>query len=153
MIRITICGISRASCFRDQSITRVPHVQNIIDWGKDKHPKEIRDSMDSLLEERRRRTSEAAKSRPPPSDDPTSSRSLKRRCLFPRGRNSRAEEPPSRRTDAPPSERFREMTRMTYLSVCSAFSLFSGIRWSRGGEEWIMTLSCKRLAGNIRAGV
>ena len=44
------------------------HVQNIIDWGKDKRLKEIQDSLDNLLEESRRRTSEAAKSRPPPSD-------------------------------------------------------------------------------------
>src|SRR6266699_3289681 len=43
-------------------------VRNIIDWGKDKRLKEIRSSLDILLEESRMRTSEAAKSRQPPSD-------------------------------------------------------------------------------------
>ncbi|KAL8380637.1 hypothetical protein RB595_005081 [Gaeumannomyces hyphopodioides] len=42
------------------------HVKNIIDWGKDKRLKEIRESLDTLLEESRKRASEAAKSRPPP---------------------------------------------------------------------------------------
>ncbi|KAK0655480.1 hypothetical protein B0T16DRAFT_397083, partial [Cercophora newfieldiana] len=41
------------------------HVRNIIDWGKDTRLKEIRESLDTLLEESRKRTSEAAKSRPP----------------------------------------------------------------------------------------
>lgn len=44
------------------------YVRNIIDWGKDKRLKEIRDSLDSLLEESRMGVSEAAKSRQPPSD-------------------------------------------------------------------------------------
>lgn len=44
------------------------YVRNIIDWGKDKRLKEIRDSLDSLLEESRRRASAAAKSRPSPFD-------------------------------------------------------------------------------------
>ena len=44
-------------------------VRNIVDWGKDKYLKEIRASLDNLLEESRRRTSEAAKSRPVPSVD------------------------------------------------------------------------------------
>ncbi|KAF3768457.1 hypothetical protein M406DRAFT_249949 [Cryphonectria parasitica EP155] len=48
------------------------HVKNIIDWGKDQRLKEIRESLDTLLEESRRRASEAAKSRPPPTKDSTS---------------------------------------------------------------------------------
>lgn len=48
------------------------HVKNIIDWGKDQRLKEIRKSLDTLLEESRRRASEAAKSRPPPTKDSTS---------------------------------------------------------------------------------
>lgn len=48
------------------------HVKNIIDWGKDNRLKEIRESLDTLLEESRKRTSEAAKSRPPPTKDSTS---------------------------------------------------------------------------------
>ena len=50
------------------------YIRNIIDWGKDRRLKEIRDSLDNLLEESRRRSSEAAKFRPPPSDDSRSSR-------------------------------------------------------------------------------
>jgi hypothetical protein len=48
------------------------HVKNIIDWGKDKRLKEIRESLDTLLEESRKRASEAAKSRPPPTQESTS---------------------------------------------------------------------------------
>ncbi|KAK3358244.1 hypothetical protein B0T24DRAFT_240828, partial [Lasiosphaeria ovina] len=48
------------------------HVKNIIDWGKDNRLKEIRESLDTLLEESRKRASEAAKSRPPPTRDSTS---------------------------------------------------------------------------------
>lgn len=44
------------------------YVRNIIDWGKNKRLNEIRDSLDSLLENSKKRTSEAAKSRLPPSD-------------------------------------------------------------------------------------
>ncbi|KAK5656497.1 hypothetical protein OQA88_4474 [Cercophora sp. LCS_1] len=48
------------------------HVKNIIDWGKDKRLKEIRESLDTLLEEGRKRASKAAKSRPPPTKSATS---------------------------------------------------------------------------------
>jgi len=44
------------------------YVRNIIDWGKDKRLKAMRDSLGSLLEESRRRSSDTAKSRPPPSE-------------------------------------------------------------------------------------
>ncbi|KAI1740241.1 hypothetical protein F4680DRAFT_418948 [Xylaria scruposa] len=47
-------------------------VKNIIDWGKNKRLKEIRESLDTLLEESRKRASGAAKSRPPPTKDSTS---------------------------------------------------------------------------------
>ncbi|KAK3332067.1 hypothetical protein B0T19DRAFT_397868 [Cercophora scortea] len=48
------------------------HVKNIIDWGKDKRLEDIRESLNTLLEESRKRASEAAKSRPPPTQDWTS---------------------------------------------------------------------------------
>jgi hypothetical protein len=54
------------------------YVRNIIDWGKDKRLKEIRKSLDSLLEENRKIASQLAKSRPPPSDVSASSSSQKR---------------------------------------------------------------------------
>ncbi|KAK0655217.1 hypothetical protein B0T16DRAFT_316280 [Cercophora newfieldiana] len=38
------------------------YVKNIIDWGMDQRLKEIRESLDTLLEESQKRTSEAAKS-------------------------------------------------------------------------------------------
>ena len=66
------------------------YVRNIIDWGKDKRLKEIRDSLDSLLEENRNTASQLAKSRPPPSDDSASSNSHKRKDPSSRGRNRRA---------------------------------------------------------------
>ena len=49
------------------------YVRNIIDWGRDKRLKEIRDSLDILLEKNRKTASQQAKSRPPPSDDSASS--------------------------------------------------------------------------------
>jgi hypothetical protein len=60
------------------------HVLNIIDWGKDKHLKDIRKSLNDLLEEGRRKTSKAAKSRQPPSDGSDSSR--KRRAPSAKGK-------------------------------------------------------------------
>ncbi|KAI1147879.1 hypothetical protein F4825DRAFT_436020 [Nemania diffusa] len=63
------------------------HVKNIIDWGKDKRLKEIRESLDTLLEESRKRTSEAAKSRPPPTKDSTS-------------KSKRHKPPPSRKSSS-----------------------------------------------------
>jgi hypothetical protein len=48
------------------------YVWNIIDLGRDKRLKDIRDSLDNFLEEDRKRTSEVAKSRPSPLDDPRS---------------------------------------------------------------------------------
>jgi hypothetical protein len=67
------------------------YVRNIIDWGKDKRLKEIRDSLDSLLEENRKTASQLAKSRPPPSsDDSASSSSQKRKTSSSRARNSKA---------------------------------------------------------------
>lgn len=63
------------------------YVRNIIDWGKDKRLKEIRDSLDSLLEESRKRTSEAAKSRPPPSDGSATSSGKRRSSSSSRSRS------------------------------------------------------------------
>jgi hypothetical protein len=87
------------------------YVRNIIDWGKDKRLKEIRDSLDSLLEENRKTASQLAKSRPPPSDDSASSGSHKRKDSSSRGRKSRAEsvqEYPSGGANGPPSASFQE---------------------------------------------
>lgn len=61
------------------------HVKNIIDWGKDNRLKEIRESLDTLLEENQKRISDAAKSRPPPTEDSTS-------------QSKRHKPPPSRRS-------------------------------------------------------
>lgn len=72
------------------------HVKNIIDWGKDKRLKEIRESLDTLLEESRKRTSEAAKSRPPPTKDSTS-------------KSKKHKPPPSRKGSS--SEHDTEQTR------------------------------------------
>jgi hypothetical protein len=82
-------------------------VRNIIDWGKDKRLKGIRDSLDSLLQEDRKTASQLAKSRPQPLDDCASS-SHKRKG---RGRNSRAkgvQEHPSSEANDPPSASFPE---------------------------------------------
>lgn len=66
------------------------HVPNIIDWGKDKRLKEIRDSLNTLLEETRKRASEAAKSRQPPSDGSATSRGKRHKSSSSR-RNSRCD--------------------------------------------------------------
>lgn len=64
------------------------YVRNIIDWGKDKRLKEIRDSLDILLEENRRAASERAKSRPPPSDYSSSRSGSHKRRTPSRGRGN-----------------------------------------------------------------
>jgi hypothetical protein len=64
------------------------YVRNIIDWGKDSRLKEIRGSLDTLLEESRLGASEAAKSRQPPSDDSATGGGKKRKSLASRGRSS-----------------------------------------------------------------
>ncbi|KAK0727124.1 hypothetical protein B0T26DRAFT_737918 [Lasiosphaeria miniovina] len=66
------------------------YVRNIIDWGKDKRLKEIRNSLDSLLEESRQRASEAAKSRLPPSDGSATSSGEKRKSSSSRRNSSRS---------------------------------------------------------------
>lgn len=58
------------------------HVLNIIDWGRDKHLKEIRTSLDRIIEEERKIASQKAKFRPPPSPDNSASiHDDKRMCL------------------------------------------------------------------------
>ncbi|KAF4632946.1 hypothetical protein G7Y89_g5178 [Cudoniella acicularis] len=88
------------------------HVPNIIDWGKDKRLNEIRDSLNSLLEESRQTASQLAKSRPPPSsDDPARSSSQKRKSSLSRGRNSKAktvQEYPNGGINTSPSACFHE---------------------------------------------
>ena len=64
------------------------YIRNIIDWGKDSRLKEIRNSLDSLLEVSRLRASEAAKPRQPPSDNSALSSSKKRKSSSSRGRSS-----------------------------------------------------------------
>jgi hypothetical protein len=86
------------------------YVQDTIDWGKDKRLKQIRESLDNLLEQSRRRTSEAAKSLPPPSDDCASSSSYKRKDSSSRGHNSRVksvQKYPSGVSNAQSSGRFQ----------------------------------------------
>jgi len=61
------------------------YVRNIIDWGKDRRLKDIRNCLDSLLEESRKRNSEAVKSRYPPSDSGSTTSSNKK----PRSSSSR----------------------------------------------------------------
>ena len=50
------------------------YVWNIIDWGKHRRLKEIRDSLDTILEESSKRASEAAKSSRPPFNGSATSR-------------------------------------------------------------------------------
>ncbi|KAI0007162.1 hypothetical protein F4779DRAFT_593244 [Xylariaceae sp. FL0662B] len=54
------------------------YVLNIIDWGKDKRLKEIRNSLDVLLEESRKKASEAAKSRQSPANGSASTSKIKK---------------------------------------------------------------------------
>jgi hypothetical protein len=61
------------------------HVLNIIKWGKDQRLNDIRDSLDSLLEESRMRASKAAKSRQPPSSDSATSSDRRRKSTSSRG--------------------------------------------------------------------
>jgi len=88
------------------------YVRNIIDWGKDKRLNEIRDSLNSLLEESRQTASQLAKSRPPPSsDDSARSSSQKRRSSSSRVRNSKAktvQEYPNGGANTSPSACFHE---------------------------------------------
>ncbi|KAJ2906069.1 hypothetical protein MKZ38_003106 [Zalerion maritima] len=65
------------------------YVRNIIDWGKDRRLKEIRDSLDALLEESRKRASEAAKSRQPPSNGSATTRGKRHKSSS--RRNSRSD--------------------------------------------------------------
>jgi hypothetical protein len=51
------------------------YVRNIVQWGADRRLKEVRDALDTLLEESRKRTSTVAKSRAPPYADVASSSS------------------------------------------------------------------------------
>ncbi|KXX77075.1 hypothetical protein MMYC01_206328 [Madurella mycetomatis] len=66
------------------------YVRNIMDWGNDKRLKEIRNSLDCLLEESRKRSSEAAKSRQPPSDGSATSSGKKPRSSSSRKNSSRS---------------------------------------------------------------
>lgn len=104
------------------------YVRNIIDWGKDRRLKEIRDSLDSLLEESRKTASQLAKSRPPPSDDSASSSSHKRKDSSSRGRNSRAksvQEYPSG-ANAPPSASLQEYNQFdSSLQIAAADSVYA----------------------------
>ena len=65
-------------------------VRNILDWGKDARLKQIRDALDTILEENRKRASEAAKSRPPPSYGSGGSSSKKHKSSSSRRNSSRS---------------------------------------------------------------
>ncbi|KAI0388452.1 hypothetical protein F5Y17DRAFT_452771 [Xylariaceae sp. FL0594] len=82
----------KSFCLRepDHYIEFRKYVRNIIDWGKDKRLNQIRDSLDSLLEENRKRTSQAAKSRLPPSDGSATSSGKKPRSSLSRKKSSRS---------------------------------------------------------------
>ncbi|RMZ82764.1 hypothetical protein DV738_g1667, partial [Chaetothyriales sp. CBS 135597] len=54
-------------------------VRNILDWGKDTHLTQIRDALDTILEENRKNAAEHAKSRQPPSDGSAATASNKRK--------------------------------------------------------------------------
>jgi hypothetical protein len=87
------------------------YVRNIIDWGKDKRLKEIRDLLNSLLEKNRKMASQLAKSRLPPSDNAASISNHRRKDSSSRGHNSRAtgvQEYPSGKANAPPSTNFQK---------------------------------------------
>jgi hypothetical protein len=73
----------------EQYIQFRKYTRNIIDWGRDKRLKDIRDSLDNLFEEDRKRTSRVAKSRPSPSEDPGNSRSRKRKASPKRNSSTR----------------------------------------------------------------
>ena len=66
------------------------YVRNIIDWGKDKRLDEIRNSLDTLLEEGRKRAAETAKSRPPPSVTSATSSGKKHKSSSSRRNSSRS---------------------------------------------------------------
>jgi hypothetical protein len=66
------------------------YVRNIIDWGKERRLKDIRDSLDSLLEESRMRVSEGAKSRQPPSGNSATNNGKKRKSSSTRRNSSRS---------------------------------------------------------------
>jgi hypothetical protein len=105
------------------------YVRNIIDWGKDRRLKEIRDSLNILLEESRKTASQLAKSRPSPSDDSASSSSHKRKDSSSRGRNSRAksvQEYPSGGANAPPSASFQEYNQdEAFAQIPAADSVYA----------------------------
>ncbi|KAK5651176.1 hypothetical protein OQA88_13194 [Cercophora sp. LCS_1] len=65
-------------------------VLNIIDWGEDRRLNEIRDSLDSLLEESRKRASEEAKSRLPPSGSSATGKGKKHKPSSSRKNSSRS---------------------------------------------------------------
>lgn len=67
------------------------YVRNIIDWGENKRLKEIRNSLDILLEESRKKASEAAKSRQAPSSGFTTRRDKRRKSSSPRKNSSRSD--------------------------------------------------------------
>jgi hypothetical protein len=104
------------------------YVRNIIDWGKDRRLKEIRDSLNILLEESRKTASQLAKSRPSPSDDSASSSSHKRKDSSSCGRNSRAKsvQYPSGGANAPPSASFQEYNQdEAFAQIPAADSVYA----------------------------
>ncbi|KAF4629826.1 hypothetical protein G7Y89_g8319 [Cudoniella acicularis] len=106
------------------------YVRNIIDWGKDKRLNEIRDSLNSPLEESRKTASQLAKSRPPPSsDDSARSSSQKHKSSSSRGRNSKSktvQEYPSGGGNTPPSACFHEHNQDdSYMQIPAADDVYA----------------------------
>lgn len=65
-------------------------VRNILDWGKDTRLTQIRDALDTILEENRKKAGEHAKSRQPPSDGSATTTSKKRKSSSSRGNSIRS---------------------------------------------------------------
>ncbi|CAJ2510568.1 Uu.00g095370.m01.CDS01 [Anthostomella pinea] len=66
------------------------HVRNILDWGKDTHLAQIRDALDTILEENRNKAAGHAKSRQPPSHGSATTTSKKRKSSTSRRSSSRS---------------------------------------------------------------
>ncbi|KAK3379027.1 hypothetical protein B0T24DRAFT_144293 [Lasiosphaeria ovina] len=66
-------------------------VRNILDWGKDTRLTQIRDALDTILEENRKKAAEQAKSRQPPSDGSATTTSKKRKSSSSRRNSSRSD--------------------------------------------------------------
>ncbi|KAF2191730.1 hypothetical protein K469DRAFT_621613 [Zopfia rhizophila CBS 207.26] len=74
----------------DHFINFRKQIRNVLDWGKDKRLEQIRDALDTILEENRRKAAGLAKARPLP-DASASSSSQRRKTSSSHGRSRRAQ--------------------------------------------------------------